>query len=343
MELPDRKPSFNEPAGEVPVRRGATAITMTLLLVGGVVGCSDDEARSLGEAPPTTVVAGMPVLKDATHGPGRDLGAGFTVVDGSILLGETFPIGVAFEYNGRPVEDRGFSASLLVTGDARRVLDAYAAQAAVIGLPLSRDNTLGICRDDDLAKAFVCTASASQGPPDHGRGVRLTLWRGAAVGDRAPLSHLYLVYSEIGEPPFEGPVDEEGTDDGPGVGNPPLPRDWPALAEVGEPYESGIAQPPLRVEPGTELVAHPSLSGTCGPSTGSTAVFRVTGDPREILVALAEQQFGGQNDASPVRKEDVDDVELLKISWTNGGSYTVTAAIRPGEPTWMLVDHCVSD
>jgi hypothetical protein len=297
--------------------------------------CSDDGG------PGTTRIAGMPVLEGATRGAGTPLGSGFTVAEGSVLLGAPFPTGIGIEYRGEPLEDAGWSALLLVTGEGRAVFDAYAAQAEAVGLPLSRASTLGMCADDPHEDTFHCSGFAQQGHADDGRWVRVELWRGPGRTDGPGFSPLFVQYSEIGDAPDEGAV-QRGRADDDGRPAPGLSRDWPPLPEPGEPYEATSGQTPLRVPPGARLVAHPGPSGTCGPGGGSTAVFRLTGDPREVLDEVSHQV--GTNDVFGLRESREGDADLLVLGWSQeGGSYTAWAIVPDDGPAHLMVDHCGVD
>ncbi len=315
------------------------------MLAAVTVGCGGGGGGARAAPTPTTLVEGIPVRAGATEGPGAELFAGFSVADGSVLLGTVFPAVVDGDYGDVPFEERQFRALLLVTGDARRVFEAYAGQAAATGLPVGPTSSDGVCGDVRVHRATQCSAAASQGAPEKGhRWVRIDLWRAPADRDRPPLSHVFVGYGERGRPPYEGPVGHQQVA-GAGSGNPPLPTDWPSLPNVGEPYESGYAQAPLAVEDGTELVAHPSSSTECGGG-GSSAVFRVLDDPEDVLNAVARQQptgDGWRNDYSTLETVE-GDATLRYISWNQGGgSYGAWTVERSDEPTYMLVDHCTAD
>jgi hypothetical protein len=80
------------------------AIAIALLLA----SCGDDDDSSREAA---IAVAG---------GPGTEIAEGFTVVEGSRLVGPAFPAGATHSLNGVPQVDQGF-----VTGDADQVVAAY--------------------------------------------------------------------------------------------------------------------------------------------------------------------------------------------------------------------------
>jgi hypothetical protein len=68
-----------------------------VLVVVDSAACGGDDA----DDPQETKVAGIPVLDGYTSGPGSDLGDGFTVVDGSVLLGDVVPSGAEVEYEDK--------------------------------------------------------------------------------------------------------------------------------------------------------------------------------------------------------------------------------------------------
>jgi hypothetical protein len=157
-----------------------------------------------GDGPEETQVAGIPVLEGSTSGPGTELGAGFTVAAGSVLVGTTFPAGDA------EVPNRGFVAFMLATGSLPDVFDADNRQAAAIGIRLRPSLSVeaeSACWEDDRLRAFVTGGSGNRGDNDiPGPTVSVTAFRAPATQGRAPMSHVLLRYDDAGvEPPADVP------------------------------------------------------------------------------------------------------------------------------------------
>jgi hypothetical protein len=276
------------------------------------------------------------VLAGHTAGPGTALGDGFTVADGTVLLGGVVPTGTAVEYEGELIEDRGWRALLLVTGDAIGVLDAYAEQAADAGLPVTDRYRVGPCFDD-VGSVVSCLRSARLGSLQDGRSVDLELKRTGPSGDRAPLSHLTIHYRETGEPPYPPvPPDICPRYVCRAAAPPPTPTGWPPLPGVGERYERTQDPSAGRVEPGSHLVAHPTWA-----SGASVALFLLTGDPEEVLDRYLRQQES--DDVFDARRRD-DGATVLERSWhAGGGEYNASVVLRDGSPTYLFLEHYFSD
>jgi hypothetical protein len=328
---------FRVPGGRVrPFRRvgrwrGGVPLLLAIALL--LAACAGDDDDDLG----VTEVAGIPVLGEHTSGAGAELGDGFTVVDGTVLLGDVVPTGADVEFEGRIIEDRGWRAMLLVTGDAETVLDAYAGQAADMDLPLT-DPYGGRGCLDDRSGVVSCARRGQAGSDQDVRSVQIELERAPASDGRAPLSHLTIDYTETGEPPYP----PRASDTCPSyicrtVAPPPVPTEWPPLPKVGQPYETDVGQVPGRVEPGSHLVAHPASPF----GIASLALFVVTGHPEDVLDRYAHQQE--TRDVFEERRRD-DGATVLERSWrAGGGEYDASAVIRDDHPIYLLLEHLATD
>jgi hypothetical protein len=146
--------------------RGAVALLGVLLAIGG---CGDSSATS---QEPTA--SDLPVIPSAAGPPGTSLGDGFTVVDGTVLIGDPIPIGVAVVYEGQPIVDDGWTATAILTGaDPIGIVDAYMRQAAEAGL-VEQPGT-GCIRDLDVA---ICSAFARSADAAEPRSLSATVVRG---------------------------------------------------------------------------------------------------------------------------------------------------------------------
>jgi hypothetical protein len=257
------------------------------------------------------------------------------VVDGSVLLGTTFPAA------DRPTANPGFTAVLLVTGAFQEVFDAYRRQAADLGVrlrpALNAEAAPSLCWRDRAAQAFVCNGSGNLGGEVTGPTVTVTAYRAPAVGRRPPLSHLLLRYDDAGPGEPGAPIADLGrahlSDD------PPLPNAWPALPEAGDAYEAPQGQRPLRVPRGAELVGPPLVNPDCG-STGSLAVLSSEADPDRVVRDLIP------HDADVLQRDTFrdGDTENADVAWDwGGGTYHALSTSRAGQPGFVLVSHCGTD
>jgi hypothetical protein len=306
------------------VRASVTALLLVVAACGGSGGAVE-----------ATDVDGIPVLEGHHRGPGTRIGDGFTVADGSVLVGDPLP--PRAQYGPRRPE--GWRALLLVTGGARDVLDAYARQAAAIGLPVAPQFTTGACRPD--TELLACELWGEQRTSERTRRVELSLQRGRAEGDPGPVSHLVIRYETIGPPPY-GEVVDNGCRCPPGDRDAPAPEDWPPLPGDGERLEAAVTrmQPGLAVEPGSQLVAHPtSLSEGYG---ASLALLVVTDDPEEVLAAYVDQlpdSYDHVEERSRFRGGTV----LHRFWGQGGGTYQADLVLREGRPAYLAIEHSVTD
>jgi hypothetical protein len=297
------------------------ACTAALLAPLAACGDSDPEAVRIGD---------VPVLEGATRGPGTELGAGFTVAEGSVLLGTTFPSRTSYS------DDGGFRALLLVTGPFREVFEAYKEQAADIGLTLAPDYGPSYCSPD---RVYLCSGQGGR-DPFAGRSAWVRAWRRPGKPDRPPVSHLYLQYRDLPQefPPGTVLQPQPRAD----VGTPPETGAWPRLPEEGEPVEPrGDGQEPLLLPEGAQLVAHRG-HGTCSPATGSTLVLR-TEAPDEVIERILDQHPDRTPGAADEQREE-DGAHVVHRTWgSGGGGYELWAVTRPDEPTYLLIDRCPVD
>jgi hypothetical protein len=309
-------------------RTGRAALLVSSLLLASA-GCGGTDTGA-----DATTVAGIPVLEGVTSGPGTRLGAGFHVVEGSVLVGPPLPV-------SQEVPDSGFTALLLVTGPFQEVFDAYRRQAADLGIRLRPSQNVeaapSLCWQEPGPGAFTCDGSGNVTSDVVGPTVGLTAYRRAKHGRRPPLSHLVLDYHDAGPGETGAPIPDRGRPRLPD--DPPLPSRWPALPGSGEPYEADVVQAPLRVPRGAELVAPPIVD----PGQyldGSSALFRADGDPAEVVDDLVQR--GAEVHRRNTFRARASDNAELQWDW-GGGTYAATATRRGDGPTWLLVVHGTTD
>jgi hypothetical protein len=313
---------------------------------------------SLIDEPQAYTYGPIPAEASALRHAGATLGNGFSVAEGSALVGEvfTYPPGTTSNapYGSAPIVDRGWRAVLLVVSDPRAVLRRYAAQAVAVGLG-PEGLTLG-CSDRTVYECYGGRSFTDDDP----RSVSLALTRGST--EFGAVSHLLIDYHELSRPPAgrdsQSPRGEVDLSDVP----PPVPKTWDPLAGVGEsmfagadvPYASSAPPPPLRVEPGSQLVAPVSFTS----SLDWRAVLRVTGDPvavarayrRQLLDVQASSRQRGDHSVTVGEvqaSESADGRELHSVGAESIGTWDYHIEIMhvvvgareflTADTTWMLV------
>lgn len=96
---------------------------------------------------------------------------------------------------------------------------------------------------------------------------------------------------------------------------------------------------PLPVPGGVKMIAQP------GPSThgsGSSAVFVVDSEPEELLESYLPSRGVRSKDVK--RREGTRGAAKIKEAyWTNGHTFEAALVSRPGQPTFLVLDHAVGD
>jgi hypothetical protein len=225
----------------------------------------------------------IPTAPGATKPPGTELGNGFTVPDGAVLVG--FPI--------PRVQGQGWRAVLLVEGDPRSAIDGLTGQAERAGFSVNSG-----CRRTRYGgvPAFECEAAGTQ--QQARRSVFVSLYRG--LTGFGPASHMIVSYADDLSGAGGSSISDQATSTPPS-----LPTRWPALARTGEylfrrdgePTDITTGRAP-KVEPGTVLLAPVAPSGGFQPYNWF-AVLQVEGSAR----AAAERyrrQFAAERDYGQV-------------------------------------------
>jgi hypothetical protein len=242
-------------------------------------GCTSESGGRAGD----TTIQGAPVVASAITRPGGKLPDGFTVPPGTVMLGPVMPTGVQTVFNGVPVPERGWQATLLVTGDPYDVLDHARREAARAGMPASLILPSS-CNTDPTTETFECGFDAhSPGNfeyPKRGASLGASITRRAGTAKLPPVSHLVLRYSRVeGTPnpaPAPTPPPMERT-----MKPPPFPDHWPALLQPGDPTSRGSD---IKIERGTRMVGPPIAA-----FRGTAAVFEVVGDPQVVIDRYTKQ------------------------------------------------------
>lgn len=278
---------------------------------------------------PASSAAAPPVIPSAAGPPGTPLGNGFAVVDGTTLVGDPIPIGVAAVRNGQPIVDEGWTATSVVDGrDPAEVIDAYMRQAEDAGL-IEQPGT-GCTHDLDVA---VCSAFARSPDVAEPRSVSATVVRGRredVLSDhvivRFSTTDLYWDYGQVrgdGDPDLATPA----------------PTAWPPLVAVGEPLgTAGETSHAVVVHEGSRLAA-PTRLNLDDTTGGLVALLEVTGDPRSVLQAYLDHLTEHGLEASAPEELVIGDAVVTSAypSEAGGDHFTLTLVERPGRPTWLAI------
>jgi len=242
------------------------------------------------------------------------LADGFEIEPGSALIGPVFP-----------GSDGGWRAILGVRGDMQGIFDGYVQQAEELGHPLQpglgRDSARQWCSDrrdgvvdDDLpGGAFVVECRAYVSEPGE--------WRLSVTG-RADRDGRGFIELRGGSPSSEDP--------------PPVPDGPVAAVTDVEVAELSVYGALRRVE-GSELLLDPFPSGC---DRGSfIAMLRVTGDVVPVMRAYAEQF----DDAGFANEGPVGDEDQPRVWGGLPGGGDVTAASTRGDPSYLVIERCVTN
>lgn len=311
------------PLADAP-RHGRTLGTVLSAASLAIAACGQSPATT-GESSPRS-----PVISSAAGPPGTSLGDGFSVVEGTVLVGPPIPIGIAVVSNGKPILDEGWTATSIIDGaDPLDIVDAYMRQAERVGLVEQAGSGCSVQRD-----VATCSAFARSPDPAEPRSVAATVVR----GQRADLwsNHVVVLFStaEI----YWTYGDMMSTDEGDIELPPPAP--WPSLPTGGDPLPTADEiRDPVEVQEGSRLAGPPRLN-IDDATGGMVAILEVTGEPKAVLQRYLEHLASlGSIGADPEVLEVGDAlVTQAHASEAGGDDFTVTLVQRPGSPTWLQIE-----
>lgn len=310
--------------------RGLGLRTLIAVLAGVALvaasGCGESASPS---EPAPDLESSTTAIPDGS--PGTPLGDGFTVPDGTRLLGVPVPAGPTEVIDGDNIyANDGWTATLaIVGGDPLRILDEYGRQATAAGLTIVAEPACG--QEWDVMKCSVFARTTDDSEP---RSFSATVIRGPMIDVIS--DHVALRYST--EPLFwnHGQVY---------VGEPiaatlPAPKPAP-LPRVGEPLgTAGEVTTELVITEGSEL-AGPVRLGIDDATGGIVAVLHVTGDPEKVLGDYLEQIHRNRvpDNGEPETRQVGDTTITFAHPGGGGGDYfTLTLIEQPGHPTWLIID-----
>jgi len=299
-----------------------------------------------GSEPGTDLLAGViPVREGATSGPGTELGAGFEVAEGSVLVGGVLRrIKDDLVYKGVQQDDDGWRAVLVVTEPGRAVFNRYVEQGRAAGFEWPSEVPAQSCIG--IEPELSCSASVTEGSPEgwHRSLTILLEQRSASAGSgRPPMSSILISYSDVGEQPSGNDRHPDTAGALPDGRNPgAVPQDgWPPLAGTGETFWA--ARPETHalftVAKGSRLLMN-TVFGV--ESAGSITVFEVTDDTVEVLNRYVDQADFGRHRPELIHYER-DGATVDWVSWTDGGSNVVSVYQQEGQPAWMLLEAWPTD
>ena len=318
---------------------GAAGLICVLVLV---TGCgAAGEAVSSGDDP-SPLLMREGVIESAAGRAGTALPDGFSVAEGTTLIGDPIPAGVDLLLNGEPVMGAGWTARFTAQGDADAIMRAYLRQADELGLeelPVtepkaaeseeyhSQPDRYGTCAT--VRSRTWCHAVARSPQLQPTRTMTLDLVRGSSSDQ--PISHLTLSYSTTERAWSHAEGSAYGDTMAPLA---PPPAAWPPLPETGASFGPHlVALGRLAVAPGSQLAAAPLIDR----HDGSVAILEVTGDPAQVLSAYRDQLLDAVGEASEPDRLEVAGTTLTTIyaSEAGGDHYELQLVQRPGRPTWL--------
>ncbi|QYG92692.1 hypothetical protein HC251_09780 [Iamia sp. SCSIO 61187] len=265
--------------------------------------------------------------RDTSGRPGSSLGDGFTVVEGTTLIGDPIPIGTSVAQSGTEVIDEGWTASLVIDGgDPMEILDTYLRQAEATGLV--GETGPGCALDQDVT---ICSMFARAPEPDQPHSFTARVVRGLRedvlsnhVVLRFATTYLYWQYIPT---PAGGRVSEV----------PAAPSERP-LAEVGDGLgTAGELQHEIVVQEGSRLAGPPHLNLDDGTG-GVEVVLEVTGDPRQVLDLYLGHLGERAGHSDPAVQEIGAAVVTTAFAGGGGGDgFELTLVEREGRPTWLAI------
>lgn len=266
--------------------------------------------------------------RDTSGRPGTSLGDGFTVVEGTTLIGDPIPIGASVAQSGTEVIDEGWTASLIIDGgDPMEILEAYLRQAEAAGLVGETDPRCALDLDVTICSVFARTPEPAAPHSFTARVVRGL--REDVLSDHVVLrfATTYLYWQYIPAPAGDR-VSEV----------PAAPSEWPPLAEVGDGLgTAGELQHEIVVQEGSRLAGPPHLNLDYGTG-GVEVVLEVTGDPRQVLDLYLDHLGEEAGHSDPAVQEI--DAAVVTTAFAGGGGgdgFDLTLVEREGRPTWLAI------
>lgn len=321
-----------------------------------VAACTSDGSSST-PAPSTTTPlqqAAQPIPVDpaTAQGPGTELGNGFTVADGSVLLAGPLPATPTFfSPEGELVPVEGWAAHLVAAGDPRPVMDAYRVQAEAAGFEVVSGNDgasaervgTPICRRE-FGDAVCRMAGYDRDNPD--RRFSAMFVRRPEDGYVPATSSLELSYRIEALPDRDryDPLPEPRAPDPLGDSITPVAPDWPSLPAVGEPFADGYdggGIEPFLLEPGSRLAGAPGPSGCLNEAY--RAILTIDGDSRDVFaryIAQADRYGGPQGQITRSQPTARGPIETYIVGGSGGDTYALSLYDLDDAPPVITIETC---
>jgi hypothetical protein len=305
--------------------KGTVLVALVGIIALTISACGDSSATS-----PRSTDTTSAVIRSAAGPPGTSLGDGFTVVEGTTLIGDPIPIGVAVVRQGQPIIDDGWTGTSIVAGgDPIGIIDAYMRQAEEVGL--IQEPGTGCTHQVDLA---TCSAFARSPDANEPRSVSVTFVRGHS--EDVYSDHVIVRFSTTDLDWIHGAAGHDARPDA----AVPAPDAWPPLQSVGDPLgTAGETTHAVPVQEGSRLAGPPrlNLDDTTG---GIVAILEVTGDPRSVLQTYLDYMAELGVEGSPPQVLEIGDADVTTAyrSEAGGDHFTFTLVERQGRPTWLAIE-----
>lgn len=311
-------------------RAGAAVLLVMLVVVSATAATLLSEDRRADAGP-------VPVADGTTKPEGAALRDGFTVAPGAVAVGDVFPFGALVAVAGKPIEDYGWRAYLVVTGDPIAVVEHYRREAREIGVALQPLRPCGIhptaiaISDDPMRGTLLCEASGGDGKNID---VRVRVLRGSEPRP-ASWATVEVNRSQVtGQDPGAAPpvVIEDAA--------PLLASSWPPLPRAGDTFAFGTRPDALKVEPGSRGAAHVFDDLRC------FALVLVVDDDPEAVAERYRDQFREKLVELPVpplskRHDDGFTVWQTGVDFPGGGGYRIEVfEERRTRERWGIVSGC---
>ncbi|QYG92693.1 hypothetical protein HC251_09785 [Iamia sp. SCSIO 61187] len=313
----------------IAVLAAVVVVAAAVVSVVVVAGDGGGQRDTTSAPPPTTEASGPVVIESAAGPPGTSLGDGFTLVEGTTLIGDPIPIGVEVVQSGTPIVDEGWTASSVVDGgDPLAILDAYLRQAEATGLV--RESGPGCVLDQEVT---ICSVFARTPEPASPRSFTAQVVRG--MRDDVLSDHVVLRFSTTDLHWQYGLMAAGG--DGPSVSA--APTTWPPLPVPGEGMgTAGELGYDLPVQEGSRLAGPPHLDLE-DATGGIVALLEVTAEPRTVLDAYLDRLADVNADVSDPEMREIGDAAVTTAfaGWAGGDAFALTLVEREGRPTWLAI------
>jgi len=312
----------------------AAVVVGVALVVGGDDAGDDDAGNDERREAAAGEETDGPVIPSAAGPPGTALGDGFTVIEGTVLIGDPIPTGDALDSDTIPRIDEGWTATLLVDGgDPEAIVEEYLRQAEEIGL--ARDGGTPCRQDVQDARVVVCVGFARSADRSEPRSLSVRTVRGRRTD--VVSDHVVVQYSTHENAWRSG--NQPAIDDGDPAALEP-PAEWPSRPTVGDALPSAneiTSVIPIQEDSRVAGPVRLNLDDTTG---GIVATLEVTGDPGTVFQAYLDVLAAQADWTRGPDERKIGDATLTqaRAGVLGGDSIQLRMVERPGRPVWLVID-----